>query len=60
MSYYRTLAKRNWLFWRPIVERVLSYSEACEMDIDELYEVNAALDIYIEQKNKANKKGGKK
>jgi hypothetical protein len=42
------------------MERVLSYSEACEMDIDELHEINAALDIYIEQKNKANKKGGKK
>ncbi|WP_205419961.1 hypothetical protein [Aeribacillus pallidus] len=45
------------------MSRVLSYSEACEMDIDELHEINAALDIYIEQKNKANKasgKGGKK
>jgi hypothetical protein len=41
------------------MERVLSYSEACEMDYDELSEANAALDIYIEQKNKANKKGGK-
>jgi hypothetical protein len=41
------------------MERVISYTEACEMNIDELSEVNAALDIYIEQKNKANKKGGK-
>ena len=42
------------------MERVLSYSEACEMDMDELCEVNAALDIYIELQEKANKKGGKK
>jgi hypothetical protein len=35
------------------MERVLTYSEALEMDIDELEEVNAALDIHFENKRRA-------
>lgn len=48
--------------WRLVMaENVsISYAEACEMDVHELMEANAALDLYIEQQKKANKKGGKK
>jgi len=48
------------MFWRLIVERVIPYETAIKMELDEIYEANAALDILIEQKNKAMQKGGKK
>ncbi len=41
------------------MEKVLTYSEACNMYIDELEEINAAIDIHIENIKKSNKKGGK-
>lgn len=50
------------MFWRPIVEGILSYNDAKTMELDEIYEVNAALDMLIEKKNQAIKsaqKGGK-
>lgn len=31
------------------MEGKISYTEACQMDWDELLEANAALDIYIEK-----------
>lgn len=36
----------------------ISYSDALQMDIDEIEEANAALDIFIEQMKKQPKKGG--
>ncbi|MFP7735511.1 hypothetical protein ACLHDF_19230 [Priestia aryabhattai] len=45
----------NWAFWRPIVERVLSYEEARQMSYYQLQQVNTALDILITKKNEANK-----
>ena len=40
------------IFWRPIMERVLTYTEASKMHEEELLEVNMALDIYIDNINK--------
>ena len=37
------------MFWRPITNGVLSYSEASQMHWDELMEANAALDIHFEK-----------
>lgn len=45
--------------WRLVVEKVIDYSTASIMTLDELMEANAALDIHIEAVNKANKKGAK-
>ncbi|WP_180227514.1 hypothetical protein [Priestia megaterium] len=45
----------RWTFWRPIVERIISYDEALQMSDNQLQEVNMALDILIEKKNAANK-----
>lgn len=33
----------------------ISYSDALNMDYEEIAEANEALDIYIEKQNKANK-----
>ena len=43
----------NWLFWRPIVNGVLTYTEASQMHITELLEANAALDRKIADEKKA-------
>lgn len=59
-AFYRKESKDKWMFWRLIVERVIPYETAIKMELDEIYEANAALDILIEQKNKAMQKGGKK
>ena len=45
----------NWIFWRPIVFRILSYTEASKMTVDELLESNAALDKYIIEKGQSRK-----
>ena len=46
--------------WRLVLQDVVDYETALEMTLDEIYEANAALDIHIENVNKANKKGGRK
>ncbi|WP_277621510.1 hypothetical protein [Indiicoccus explosivorum] len=43
------------MFWRPIVAKVLTYSEAIEMSQHQLLEVNAAIDLQIEKDNAANR-----
>lgn len=58
-DYYHNAAKTKWMFWRLIVEGVIAYSEASQMELDEIFEANAALDMLIEKKNQAMK-GGKK
>jgi hypothetical protein len=35
--------------WRPILEGKLTYTEASKMTHHQLFEANAALDIYIEK-----------
>ncbi len=39
---------------------VIPYSNALDMDFEELHEANAALDIYIEIQKKGNPSKGKK
>lgn len=54
-SIVRKVVMDRWVFWRPIVERIISYDEALQMSDKQLQEVNMALDILIEKKNAANK-----
>ena len=42
--------------WRLVMEGVISYTEAINMDDDELLTANAALNHYIELSKKNNKK----
>jgi hypothetical protein len=51
----------DWFFWRPIVNNILSYTEACQLDesvnLHELMLINAALDKRIaEEKAQAGRK----
>ncbi|MGG3450182.1 hypothetical protein [Domibacillus aminovorans] len=47
----------EWFFYRPILERGLSYAEAEQLSRYQLDKVNAAYDIKIEMEKKAiNKK----
>ncbi|WP_108928260.1 hypothetical protein [Leptospira johnsonii] len=46
--------------WRPVVNGILTYSEACEMHPRDLAKANILVDRMIkEQKQAANKSGGK-
>ncbi|WP_164908539.1 hypothetical protein [Halobacillus litoralis] len=38
------MKKKQW-FWRPIVQKIISYSEAIEMSKEQLLEANAAIDL---------------
>lgn len=51
----KTKAKNNWEFWRLVLDGGLGYSDTANMDYEEIAEANAAMDIYIEKQNKANK-----
>lgn len=42
----------NWIFWRPVVHGVLTYTEASSLGVSELMEANAALDRRIKEENK--------
>ncbi|MEQ6856069.1 hypothetical protein AAHH17_16435 [Lysinibacillus capsici] len=57
---YKKRAKEHWLMWRLVMEEKIDYATASTMTLDEILEANAALDIHIENVNKANKKGGRK
>lgn len=48
---YRKEALDEWVFWRPILEKVASYTEMSEMSVDDALTLNAALDIFNEKKN---------
>ncbi|MFB8733899.1 hypothetical protein ACEQPO_08075 [Bacillus sp. SL00103] len=52
-------AKNEWDMWRLVMDGVISFDVARYMTPDEIAEANAALDLMIEAKNKANQKGGK-
>lgn len=43
--------------WRPVIEGVLTYTEASQMSHHKLHEANSALDIQIEKIN-AERGGG--
>lgn len=53
---YRNKAHNSWLFWRLVLDGNVSYSDAMQLDIDEIMEANAALDILIEEQRKGAKK----
>ncbi len=53
---YRKKAQNSWLFWRLVLDGNISYSDANKMDIEEIMEANAALDILIEEQRKGAKK----
>ena len=68
-SYYRQKARGNWWFWRLVVsESGITYRDARNMDMEDILEANAALDIKIEQQKKEmqkaksnrRKKGGRR
>lgn len=54
----------EWSFWRPILGKVLTFTEACHATLDDIIEANAVLDVKYEQekiaiekaKQEANKK----
>jgi hypothetical protein len=37
--------ERDWIFWKPIVHGVLTYSEASNCDLDTLLEANVVADF---------------
>jgi hypothetical protein len=57
----------EWSFWRPILGKVLTFTEACHATLDDIIEANAVLDIKNEQekiaiekaKQEANNKHGR-
>jgi hypothetical protein len=51
----KSKAKNNWEFWRLILDGGIGYTDASNMDYEEISEANAALDIYIEKQNKPKK-----
>lgn len=55
-TFYRAKVDSEWVFWRPIMEKVLTYSEASVMSPEELMEANAAIDSYIDR-SKAQRGG---
>jgi hypothetical protein len=55
----REKAQNNWQFWRLILDGNISYSDAMQMDIEEIMEANAALDLYVEKLKKQTQKGKK-
>jgi len=68
-NYYRQKARDNWWFWRLVLsESGITYRDARNMDMEDILEANAALDIKIEQQKKEmqkaksnrRKKGGRR
>ena len=43
-------------FWRPILGKVLTFTEACQATLDDIIEANAVLDIRNEQEKIAAEK----
>ncbi|WP_240415029.1 hypothetical protein [Paenibacillus periandrae] len=44
---YRRIAERNWAFWRIVLsDNGITYGDAQSMDWEEIYEANAAIDIW--------------
>ncbi len=55
---YRQFAAESWLIWRLVFEGGLAMADADSMDIEELHTANAALDLWIEAKNRQQGEGG--
>lgn len=51
-SIFRNEIEGDWWFWRPIVNKVITYSEACQIDQYEILLINAALDKKQKEDNK--------
>ncbi|RAR39667.1 hypothetical protein [Paenibacillus sp. MDMC362] len=50
-------ARRNWLQWRLLLSDMsITYSDLDLMDDDDILEANAALDLYMEQQKKMEKR----
>ncbi|ETT58179.1 hypothetical protein MHI43_12085 [Paenibacillus sp. FSL H8-0457] len=50
-------ASRNWLQWRLLLSDMsITYSDLNLMDDDDILEANAALDLYMEQQKKMEKR----
>lgn len=50
-------ARRNWLQWRLLLSDMsITYSDLNLMDDDDILEANAALDLYMEQQKKMEKR----
>jgi hypothetical protein len=37
--------RRDWIFWKPVIYGILTYTEASECDMETLLEANAAVDM---------------
>lgn len=48
--------KENWLFWRPVVSKVLSYTEAMAMSEEQLENVNKAIDVQLTKERAEQRK----
>lgn len=46
MTMYKQIAQRKAAIWQLVMSGVFSYSEVSAMDFDELYEAQAALELY--------------
>lgn len=46
----------EWAFWRPILGKVLTFTEACNATLDDIIEANAVLNIKDEQEKIAIEK----
>lgn len=58
--FYKVSATNNYIFYRLVFEGGFSWTEVNQMTWDEVFEANAALDIYIERNNKVMKDAVKK
>jgi hypothetical protein len=55
-KYWKQRAHNNFIFWKPIIFGVLTYTEAAEGDPELLFEAGGAVDLKIEFENKRYKK----
>lgn len=51
----RVRVKEKWWFYKPIVNKVLSYTEAINMTAKQLQEINVAMDLQKEADEAAAK-----
>ena len=47
LSRAKKRVKRDWIFWYPILCGVLSYTEACDCNIDTLFDANVVADMKV-------------
>lgn len=53
-------ATENYIFYRLVFDGHFTWTEVNQMSWDEIFEANAALDIYIKKNNEAMKSATKK